>query len=76
LTGKNAEELAEEMVKLLKPFRNQLYTMTSDNGKEFAMHQKISESPSVRASVQILRKRLQRKCKPPDPAIYSEENGF
>jgi IS30 family transposase len=47
LSGKNAAELAEEIAKLLQPFKNHLHTMTSDNGKEFAMHQKISESLGV-----------------------------
>lgn len=38
------EELAEGMIKILQPFKNHPYTVTSDNGKEFALHQMISES--------------------------------
>ena len=47
LSGKNAEELANEAVKILKPFENHIYTITSDNGKEFAEHRKISENSGI-----------------------------
>jgi IS30 family transposase len=47
LAGKNAIELAGEIVKVLKPFENLIHTITSDNGKEFAEHQCISELLNV-----------------------------
>ena len=47
LSGKNAEELAEVAIKILQPFQNQLHTITSDNGKEFAAHEQISENLKV-----------------------------
>lgn len=44
LNGKNAEELATEMIKALRPLKQKglLHTITSDNGKEFAQHEKIA----------------------------------
>jgi IS30 family transposase len=47
LEGKNAIELAKETVKVLKPVKNLLHTITSDNGKEFAEHKCISEILNV-----------------------------
>jgi IS30 family transposase len=47
LSGKNAGELADETIRILEPFKNHLHTVTSDNGKEFATHQKISESLGI-----------------------------
>jgi IS30 family transposase len=44
LNGKNSEELATEMIKALRPLKKKglLHTITSDNGKEFAQHEKIA----------------------------------
>ena len=47
LSGKNASELASNTVRVLKPFESQLYTITSDNGKEFAEHKYISSSLKI-----------------------------
>ena len=47
LSGKNATELAKKMVKVLKPFGELLHTITSDNGKEFAEHKRISENLQI-----------------------------
>ena len=47
LSGKNAEELSEATIKILKPFENHLYTITSDNGKEFAKHGKIGKNLGI-----------------------------
>ena len=44
LESKNAEFLAEQTIEVLKPYQYFLHTITSDNGKEFAAHQKISEA--------------------------------
>ncbi len=43
LNGKNAQELAEAVVKLLMPFKDLVLSITSDNGTEFAMHKYISK---------------------------------
>lgn len=32
------------MTLLLKPFRRQVYTITSDNGKEFAWHEEVAKA--------------------------------
>jgi IS30 family transposase len=47
LNGKNADELALKAVDLLDPHANWLQTITSDNGKEFAEHQKIAEGLNI-----------------------------
>lgn len=44
LESKNAEILADKTIETLKPYADILHTITSDNGKEFAAHQKISEA--------------------------------
>ena len=41
--GKNAEELAKIVINMLLPYKNFVHSITSDNGKEFAAHQKISK---------------------------------
>lgn len=43
LNGKNAQELAKAVVKLMMPFKELVLSITSDNGTEFAMHKYISE---------------------------------
>lgn len=37
------EAVREAIIKRLKPYKSWLHTLTSDNGKEFADHQKITE---------------------------------
>jgi IS30 family transposase len=44
LKRKNAEILANKTIKILTPYKAILHTITSDNGKEFAAHQKIAEA--------------------------------
>jgi IS30 family transposase len=44
LVSKNAKILADKTIKVLKPYKDILHTITSDNGKEFAAHQKIAEA--------------------------------
>lgn len=41
--GKNAESLADNVIDMLKPFKKQVLSITSDNGTEFAEHLKISK---------------------------------
>jgi len=40
---KTAQAVSHAMIKLLKPFKNKIHTITSDNGKEFAGHEEISK---------------------------------
>ena len=41
--GKNAKELAEVVIDMLMPYKKYIHSITSDNGKEFAEHKKISK---------------------------------
>ena len=41
--GKNAEELAKMVISMLLPYKKFVHSITSDNGKEFAQHKKISK---------------------------------
>lgn len=41
--GKKAKSLAENLVKLFIPYKNNVHTITSDNGTEFAEHQYIAD---------------------------------
>jgi len=43
IEGKNATELAKAVVRLMAPFKNKVFSITSDNGTEFAMHKYIAE---------------------------------
>lgn len=40
--GKNADGVKEAILQLLMPLSDQVYTLTSDNGKEFARHESIA----------------------------------
>lgn len=42
--GKDAEALAEVVIRLLKPFKNIIKTITTDNVTEFACHERISQA--------------------------------
>jgi IS30 family transposase len=43
LKSKNAKELAKSMVNTLLPYKNNIKTITSDNGTEFTEHEYISQ---------------------------------
>lgn len=43
VNSKEAAEVMQATIKLLTPFKDQVYTITADNGKEFAYHHKIAE---------------------------------
>ena len=43
LNGRNADELAKSTIRLLAPYKEKVHTITSDNGSEFARHQKIAK---------------------------------
>lgn len=42
IRGANAQETAQAISKILKPLKNHVLTITTDNGKEFAKHRNIS----------------------------------
>ena len=44
--NRTAEAVAEATIRLLKPYKGQVHTITADNGKEFSQHEKISEALS------------------------------
>ena len=39
---KTAQAVSQVMTKLLKPYKNEVHTVTSDNGREFARHEEIA----------------------------------
>ena len=41
--GKNAKELSEVLVRMLLPYKENIHTITTDNGTEFAEHEYIAE---------------------------------
>lgn len=40
---KTAQAVGQAMVRLLKPYRNKVHTITSDNGREFAGHEVVAK---------------------------------
>ena len=40
--GKQAEELAKEVIRMLKPYKGHIKTITTDNGTELSCHKKIA----------------------------------
>lgn len=47
LSSKEAESLADETIKALMPFKGLIHTITADNGKEFACHERIAKELGV-----------------------------
>jgi len=47
LLGKNAQQVTEQIVETLQPHKQWIKTITSDNGKEFAMHKTIAEQLGI-----------------------------
>jgi len=41
---KQSDEMAKAIIKLLRPYKDNVLTITADNGKEFTRHKKISKS--------------------------------
>ena len=44
---KEATRVAQKTIEALMPYKEQLHTITADNGKEFALHQTISEKLNI-----------------------------
>ena len=47
LKGKEAESLTVETIKALLPFKDMIRTITADNGKEIALHERIAKELNV-----------------------------
>jgi IS30 family transposase len=47
LNGKNADELAQKTIEVLNPYKEMIFTITSDNGKEFAEHKTIGTGLAI-----------------------------
>ena len=47
VNSKSAAEVTQATIALLKPFEDVVYTITADNGKEFAYHEQISKALSA-----------------------------
>ena len=45
--GKNAQEVARAVIGILLPYKERLKTVTTDNGSEFAAHEKITKALGV-----------------------------
>lgn len=46
LLGKDADDLADKVIKAMLPFKEHIKTLTFDNGTEFAQHKKIAKALS------------------------------
>lgn len=44
VNNKRADALTQATITLLSPFKGVVHTITADNGKEFAYHEKINEA--------------------------------
>ena len=44
VSGKTEKEVTRATIKLLKPYKDFVHTITADNGKEFSGHEKISKA--------------------------------
>ncbi len=47
VNSKSAADVTEATITLLRPFKDVVHTITADNGKEFAYHEKISKALSA-----------------------------
>jgi IS30 family transposase len=47
VNSKSAADVTEATIRLLQPFKDVVHTITADNGKEFAYHEKISQALSA-----------------------------
>jgi len=47
VNSKSAEDVTHATIALLRPFKDVVHTITADNGKEFAYHEKISKALST-----------------------------
>jgi IS30 family transposase len=62
LSSKNAEEVAMKTAGVLSPYKNHLLTITANNGKEFALHRRISRLVKINFYFAHPYKSSQRGC--------------
>ena len=46
-SSRKAEEICQATISLLKPIKDQLKTITADNGKEFSMHEYVAQALEI-----------------------------
>ena len=46
--SKHATGVTQSIIELLKPIKNLIHTITSDNGKEFSFHEKIAKALDIK----------------------------
>jgi len=65
VASKHAEVVTEATILLLQPYLDKTLTITADNGKEFAGHEKMKEQLNAegvfRSSLSLMGARLKRK---------------
>ena len=47
LNGENVDEFAKKTIEVLKPYNDDINTITADNGKEYTKHKSISKNLNV-----------------------------
>lgn len=47
LENRKADEVEKATIKLLRPYKSWIKTITADNGKEFANHQAIADALDI-----------------------------
>jgi len=45
--GKDADGLKDAVIRMLRPYKGKIHTITSDNGKEFARHKEIAKALNI-----------------------------
>ncbi|MDY5969316.1 MAG: IS30 family transposase, partial [Bacteroidales bacterium] len=48
LEEKDSDHVADSIIRMLMPFKGKLHTLTFDNGREFAHHEKVSEALGIK----------------------------
>jgi IS30 family transposase len=48
LPNKEAGGVRDGLIEILLPYKDRLHTITSDNGKEFSLHEKVAERLSCK----------------------------
>ena len=80
LSYKRSQLVADATINLLAPYPEKIFTITSDNGKEFAEHQRISKRLTAKMyfahPYHSWERGLQRKYKWAYQTIFSKEHGL
>ena len=74
---KTAQAVSEGMISLLTPFTACVHTLTTDNGKEFAQHERIAKALGADFFfAHTYASWRQREHERPHPAVLPQENGL